>query len=175
MDFAARKALRHRIREMVEPTCNRLQVELVAVELTGDGRDIVLRLAIDKPGGVAISDCSRLSRALGPEFDVEDPIEGPWRLEVSSPGMERPVERPEDFRRFAGFKARVRMDPDWGRRRYKGVLHGLSEDGTSIRILTDDSEHVVPLDRIDRTRLELTPDEFAALGEGPPAIEGELS
>lgn len=174
MDFTARKALRRRIRDLVEPTCDRLQVQLVAVELTGDGRDIVLRLAIDKPGGVSISDCTRLSRALAPEFDVEDPIDGPWRLEVSSPGFERPVERPQDFRRFAGFRAKVRMDPDWGRRRYKGELRGLSDDGASVRIFTDDTEHEVPLDRIDRARLDLTPDEFAALGEGLPAIEGEL-
>jgi ribosome maturation factor RimP len=175
MEFAERQALRTRIRAMVEPTVELLDLELVAVQLTGGGENLVLRLAIDKAGGVTVADCTALSRALSPEFDVEDPIDGPWRLEVSSPGMDRPVERPSDFRRFTGLKAKVRMDPDWGRRRYSGTLLGLSDDESAIRIRVGDDEHLLPRDRVDRAHLDLTPDEFAALGQADAAIEGELS
>lgn len=175
MDFAERQALRTRIRAMVEPTVELLDLELVAVQITGGGENLVLRLAIDKAGGVTVADCSALSRALSPEFDVEDPIDGPWRLEVSSPGMDRPVERPADFVRFAGLKAKVRMAPDWGRRRYTGTLLGVSDDDSAIRIRVGDDEHLLPRDRVDRVHLDLTPDEYAALGKARTAIEGESS
>jgi ribosome maturation factor RimP len=175
MDFAERQALRTRIRAMIEPTVELLDLELVAVQFAGGGDNLVLRLAIDKPGGVNVSDCTSLSRALSPELDVEDPIEGPWRLEVSSPGMDRPVEREADFHRFVGLRAKVRMAPDWGRRRYNGELRGLSTDDASIKILVGDDEHILPRDRVDRVHLDLTPDEFAALGQSAAAIEGEPS
>lgn len=175
MDFAERQALRTRIRAMVEPTVELLDLELVAVQFAGGGENLVMRLAIDKPGGVTVADCTALSRALSPEFDVEDPIDGPWRLEVSSPGFDRLVERDVDFRRFIGFRAKVRMAPDWGRRRYAGELRGLSDDATQIRILVGDDEHLLPRDRVDRVHLDLTPDEFAALGQASAAIEGEPS
>ena len=173
MEFAERQALRSRIRTMVEPTVGLLDLELVAVQLTGGGENLVLRIAIDKPGGVTVADCTALSRALSPEFDVEDPIDGPWRLEISSPGMDRPVELASDFVRFAGLKAKVRMAPDWGRRRYTGSLLGLSDDESAIRIRVGDDEHLLPRDHVDRVHLDLTPDEFAALGTSSPAIEGE--
>ncbi|MEC7949705.1 MAG: ribosome maturation factor RimP, partial [Myxococcota bacterium] len=104
----------------------------------------------------------------------EDPIDGPWRLEVSSPGMDRLVERTADFLRFAGMRAKVRMAPDWGRRRYTGRLHGLSDDETSIKILVGDDEHLLPRTQVDRVLLDLTPDEFAALGKSGAAIEGKI-
>ena len=173
MDFAERQALRTRIRDMVEPTVGLLDLELVAVQLTGGGENLVLRLAIDKPGGVTVADCTAVSRALSPELDVEDPIEGPWRLEVSSPGMDRPVERTSDFIRFTGLKAKVRMAPDWGRRRYTGEILGLSDDEAGIRLRVGDDEHLLPRNQVDRVHLDLTPDEFAALGKSDAAIEGK--
>jgi ribosome maturation factor RimP len=175
VDFDQRQALRDRIRVMAEPTLTRLGIDLVAVDLSGDPSEPLLRLSIDKPGGIVVEDCANVNHALSPEFDVDDPIAGPWRLEISSPGIERPVERPSDFDRFAGLTAKIRMAPDWGRQRYVGTLQGTSEDGESIRILVGDTEHVLPRARIDRTRLALTTDEYARLDTIRPAIEGETS
>jgi ribosome maturation factor RimP len=175
MDFAERQALRTRIRAMVEPTVELLGLELVAVQFGGGGDNLVMRLAIDKAGGVTVADCTSVSRALSPEFDVEDPIDGPWRLEVSSPGMDRLVQRDADFIRFIGLRAKVRMAPDWGRRRYNGELRGLSDDGAAIRVLVGDDEQLLPRDRVDRVHLDLTPDEYAALGHTAAASEGEPS
>ena len=173
MEFEARQNLRHRIREMVEPTVDSLDLALVGVNLTGSESNLVLRLAIDKPGGVTVSDCTDVSRALSPEFDVEDPIDGPWRLEVSSPGMDRPIERDTDFVRFSGYRAKVRMAPDWGRRRYVGELVGLNDSMDAVIIRVGDETFSLPRTHVDRVQLDLTPDEFAALGQSETQTNGD--
>lgn len=163
MEFEQRQALRQEIRAIAEPIVEAAGCALIGVLLTGDRTGTILRLAIDKPGGVGVSDCTRVSRQLSLEFDVEDPMPGAYRLEVSSPGMERPVERAEDFERFHGYRAVVRMAPDFGRRRFKGRLAGL-EDG-HVLLHAAREQHRLPLDRIDRVQLDLSPDEFARLGD----------
>jgi len=163
MDFETSQALRHELRAIAEPVVDAAGCELVGVLLTGDRTGAILRLAIDKPGGVSVTDCTRVSRQLSLELDVEDPMPGTYRLEVSSPGMERPVERLEDFERFHGYRAVARMAPDYGRRRFKGRLAGV-EDG-HVLLKSSRTEHRLPLDRIDRVQLELSPEEFARLGD----------
>lgn len=163
VDFETRTSLRRQIREIAEPLVEDVGCELIAVDLTGDRGGPILRLSIDRAGGVGVGDCKKVSRALSLELDVEDPMPGAYRLEVSSPGIDRPVERDVDFERFVGFRARVRMDPEWGRRRYKGELAGL-EDG-HVLLRATDGEHRLPRTRIDRVQLDLTVDDFARLGD----------
>jgi ribosome maturation factor RimP len=104
--------LRNRIRTLVEPTIERLGFELVAVEVYGGAaRRALLRLTLDRAGGVGIEECSRVSRAVSPLLDVEDLIIASYDLEVSSPGMERPLQRIQDFERFQNCTARIRLFP----------------------------------------------------------------
>mgnify|MGYP003953530129 CR=1 FL=1 len=158
MDVNARLGLRQRLRTLVEPTVMAGGCELVAIEITSDGRGTIVRLFIDKPDGVTIDDCARTSRALSPELDVADPISGEYRLEVSSPGLERPVETMTDFQRFVGFTAKIRMLPGAERRRFTGEL--LDADSSTVRIISDGVEHALPFDQIERARLVLDIDQF---------------
>jgi len=168
-----RQSLRAKVREIAESTVVRLGCELVAVHITGDRTGPVLRLFIDKPGGVDMAVCAQVSRALNPEFDVEDPLPGRYRLEVSSPGIDRPVERPVDFLRFVGFQIKVRMLPDTGRKRYVGELRGLEDDHVLVLEHPDKPPHRIPFEHIDRSQLVLTTEEFLRLGEeGLPPVAG---
>ncbi len=173
MDPATRQDLRHRLRELAEPVVQRCSCELVAVELTNEHGEDVLRLFIDAPEGsgrgVSVGDCTRVSHAMSPVLDVHDPIPGRFRLEVSSPGMDRPVERRSDLLRFQGFRARLRLSARAGRRRFTGVLGGL--DGDTLLFQVGDELRRYPLDEVDRVRLVLDHDEYARLGrEGLPPL-----
>lgn len=112
--------LQNRIFEIVESTVVRLGCELVAVEIRGvDGRRTI-RISVDSEEGLTMGLCADVNRALSTMLDVEDPIDGAYDLEVSSPGIERPVQRWEDFIEFskAGYRARIQLDKDFpGRRR----------------------------------------------------------
>jgi ribosome maturation factor RimP len=168
-----RVELREKVRSIAESTVERLGCELVAVHLTSDRTGPVLRLFIDKPGGVDMLVCAGVSRALNPEFDVEDPLPGRYRLEVSSPGFDRPVERRRDFQRFVGFQIKVRMLPGTGRKRYVGELRGLDGEQVLVREHSDRPAHRVPYEHIDRAQLILTTEEYLRFGEeGLPPIEG---
>ncbi len=170
MDSADRHALRRRIRALTEPLVERCGCDLVAVEITGDRQGPILRLVIDRPGGVDIDDCTRVTHAVSPELDVEDPLDAPYRLEVSSPGIERPVERPEDFARFAGYRARLRL----GKRKLAGVLRGW-EDGAVLLEVAGELRRLDP-STIDRAHLDLDLDEYEALGrDGLPPVPASSS
>jgi len=133
----------------VQPVVDGMGYELVDVQASNGGR--LLRLFIDKPGGVGLEDCAAVSRQLSRVFEVEG-IEYE-RLEVSSPGLDRPLRKGADFARFAGQKAEVRMRaPDAsGRRRFVGVLRG-AEAG-QVQIEVDGHTVALPLAEIDRARL----------------------
>ena len=162
--------LQHRIRSVVETTVSRLGFDLVAVELVGRGPGAVLRLSIDSPSGVSADDCAGVSRELSPMLDEDDPIATNYTLEVSSPGIERPVQRLADFARFAGFKARVRLVDGYGRRRYTGELTGVHDD-EEIGLDVGGEEHRFHLEAIERAHLVLTLDEYQRLAEGLPESE----
>ena len=134
---------------IIEPILQGMGLELVDTQVSNRGR--LLRIFIDKPGGVTIDDCTMVSRHLGRVFEVEG-IDYE-RLEVSSPGLDRPLVKRSDFERFAGSKADVRMRvPDaTGRRRFVGVLHGV-QDG-SIEIEAEGLRFVLALDGVERARL----------------------
>jgi ribosome maturation factor RimP len=160
------------LRALAEPIVDRFGCELVAVELAGPGNRRVLRVSIDKPGGATIDDCTRISRALSPALDVEDRVSGPYDLEVSTPGMDRPLQREKDFAYFAGCDVRIRL---WGmdsRRRIKARLLGI-HDGV-VEIENEQGRQAIPLDDIERANLVLDMDQYARLGQGlHPIPEGE--
>ena len=160
MDSTNRLTLRDQIRTVVEPTIVASGFRLLAIELTGDQTGDIVRLYCDGPG-FGVDDCAKISRALSPVLDVEDPMESAYRLEVSSPGIDRPVQTAEDFERYAGFRAKIRLIPGLDRRRYSGVLHGF-EDG-NILIEVDGQTHYVPLDQLDWGHLVLDLEEFSRL------------
>jgi ribosome maturation factor RimP len=157
MDASVRLNLRQRIRAAVEPTVIAEGFRLVAIELTGDSTGNIVRLYCDGPE-FGIDDCARISRALSPVLDVEDPMESRYRLEVSSPGINRPVQTTEDFIRFAGFRAKLRLIPGVERRRYTGVLKGVEDDNIVIEV--DGAIHHVPIDEMDWGHLVLDLEEF---------------
>ncbi len=164
MDFATRQHMRRELRAQLEPTIERLGYELAAVELTSDRRGPVVQLFIDSEHGVGIGDCARVNHALSPELDVADPLPGKYTLEVSSPGIERSVQRDVDFERFRGLRAKVRLAPGTGRRRYTGILDGLDEEHLHLRI--GDSVTLLSRDSLDKVRLDLDLEQFQQLGDG---------
>ncbi len=135
-----------------------LGLEIVLVEYSerGNGR---LRLVIDKPGGVSLDDCAEASRRLGAVLDVEDPVPRSYELEVSSPGLDRPLVRPEDYDRFSGRRAVVKTAmPLDGRRVFRGRLMGRSGEKKDLAVLelADGSGSVeIPLSAVAQARLEV--------------------
>jgi len=134
---------------IVEPTLVGMGFELVDMQVSNHGR--MLRIFIDKPGGVTVDDCAAVSRHLERLFAVEGVDYD--RLEVSSPGLDRPLKKPADFARFAGRKAEVRMrTPDaTGRRRFVGVLRGAADGRVSVEL--DGQTVALALDDVERARL----------------------
>ena len=140
------------LRELIEPAVTALGYELVGVEFT-HGKTGVLRVYIDHPEGIGVDDCEAVSHQVSGILDVEDPIRGRYTLEVSSPGLDRPLYRARDFERFAGSEVNLRLlAPLEGRRKFTGVLNGM-RDGRVVLQMNDDEELVVALDEIDQARL----------------------
>ena len=161
------------LRELVEPVVLRLGCELVAVEMYGGSHGPVLRLSVDKAGGVGIEDCTRVSRQVSPALDVADPIFGAYELEVSTPGMERPLQRAEDFGRFAGCEIRLKPFGIEAKKRTKGILLGITDGVVSVQTATE--VRTFPLDAIERANLALTLNQFRRLGQGLPPLEVETT
>lgn len=161
-----------RLREVVDPIVLAAGCDLVAVEVIGGQRPVV-RVSIDRAGGSTIADCTAVTRALSLPLDEADLLPTAFDLEVSTPGIDRPVQREEDFVRFAGCQARLKT---WGmdnRRRPRVVLVG-ARDGMVI-VRGEDGEHSIPIADIERCHLILSLAEFKRLGEGLHPIEQEKS
>jgi ribosome maturation factor RimP len=150
--------LERRIGGLLGPAAEGLGYELVRVMLAGGGRDGRLQVMAERRDGgpMTIDDCERLSRTISAILDVEDPIAGAYTLEVSSPGIDRPLVRRKDWERWTGHVARVELhEPLDGRKRFKGVLLGLDGDDVRLR-LEDGTEVRLPLPRVWRGKLVLT-------------------
>lgn len=145
-----------RIAALVEPSLAAMGYRLVRVALTS-GRRATLQIMAERQDDVAMSveDCAEISRSLSALLDVADPIAGSYLLEVSSPGIDRPLVRAEDYDRFAGFEARIELaEPLAGRRRFRGRLLGTHEN--DVRLLTETGEVCLPLAAVQRAKLVLT-------------------
>ena len=144
--------LQERVQALLEPLVESLGYELVCLELLGSGSNALLRLYIDGPQGIGLEDCERVSREVSATMDVANPISGSYRLEVSSPGLDRPLAKPEHFQRYAGRQAKVQMRmPIEGRRRFAGRLLGLEQDEIVIEV--DGSSFRLPLEQVEKARL----------------------
>jgi ribosome maturation factor RimP len=147
--------LLRRIEDIVAPTVVGMGYELVRVAMSKGG---TLQIMVEPADGrpMDVEGCATLSRALSAVLDVEDPIPGSYTLEVSSPGIDRPLTRPKDYARWAGHVARMETaEPIDGRRRFKGTLLGLADGVVKLR-LDDGTEASLPLPAISRAKLELT-------------------
>lgn len=124
-----KEAIVARVREIAQRVGDSEGLEIVDVELAGSGNRRLLRIYIDRPTGVTHGDCETVSQQVGTILDVEDVMPGgSYTLEVSSPGVERPLNRAEDFERFLGKKAKIILREPWERSRYwEGVLAGFSD------------------------------------------------
>ena len=120
-----------KVRQIAGPLAAQDGLELVDVELGGAGGHQVLRVFIDKAGGVSLDDCTSVSRSVSAALDVEDPLDGTYDLEVSSPGLDRPLRTPEHFEKFKGQKVRVRtfgpVPECENRKTFVGQLRGFSD------------------------------------------------
>ncbi len=139
----------------VEPLLVGMAMELVEIQYRREGYGWVLRFFIDKEGGVTIDDCAKVSREISAYLEVEDLLDHAYTLEVSSPGLERPLKKREDFTRFAGRLARIKLlEPmDDGQRLLIGTLLGL--EGDAVTLVVDGREVVVEMNNIARARLTL--------------------
>jgi ribosome maturation factor RimP len=159
MTGIAQESVAERARQLLEPVLARDGYDLVEVEWQREGGAWVLRLYIDKPGGIGVDDCQAASRLVETILDVDDFIEPAYSLEVSSPGLERPMRKPEDFKRFAGQRAKIKafgpIESATGlppRKQWTGTLCGFAS-GT-VEIVVDGKVHRVPVDRIAKAHLE---------------------
>jgi len=151
-----------RIEALVMPILDDLGFELVDLQLAQDGHQLALRIFIDKPGGITLDDCVTVSRETSAILEIEDPIKSAYRLEVSSPGLDRPLKKPADFERFAGQKIKLKtlhlLDPDQRghtRKTFVGTLLGL--EGDQVRLEQSDKHGgvaVIPLVDIEKANLE---------------------
>ena len=140
------------LRSLLEPTVERLGYELIDLEVRLGGRDAVVRAFIDRPDGVGLDDCEKVSRAISALLDIEDPVPGHYNLEVSSPGLDRKLTKVEHFHRFTGRILKVQMRfPIEGRKRFRGTL--VSSDDENIVIEVDGISYTLPMATIDTARL----------------------
>ena len=168
MDQPRLTGLDAKLAAIVTPTIVDLGYELVRVSVMGRERPTVQIMAERADGAqMSVEDCEAISRAVGAVLDVEDPIQGNWTLEVSSPGIDRPLTRVRDWNRFAGHQARVELDvPLDGRKRFAGIV--LGADGEIARLRLDDGLEVkLTMEHIRRARLMLTDELIAATAAQP--------
>jgi ribosome maturation factor RimP len=159
-----REEIVEKVRAIAAPLAAVEGLELVDVELAGGGGRTTLRLYIDRAGGVSLDDCTSISRAVSAALDVEDPIEGAYDLEVSSPGIDRPLRTPEHFQKFAGEEVRIKAFgpiPELeNRKTFHGTLRGF-EDG-HVLVEVDGKLFRVPQDHIAKAHVEARPEDFSA-------------
>jgi ribosome maturation factor RimP len=157
MANAVQEAVAPRVQALAEPLARSLGLELVDIEYLREGPNWIVRVFIDKPGGVNLDDCSALSHALGPALDVDDVVGTAYSLEVSSPGLERPLKKPKDFERFAGKRVKIKTfaplpsTTGAGQKNFQGVLLGIKDD--RVELEADGKAVQIPLAAIAKAHL----------------------
>lgn len=144
---------REKLEEILAPVVASLGCELWGVEYQTHGRNALLRIYIDSEQGVAVEDCEKVSRQASAVLDVEDPISGKYTLEVSSPGLDRPLYKLEQYQRFVGAQVEVRLRmPLDGQRKWRGLLAGVEGEEIVLRI-DSENEYLLPIDSIERANI----------------------
>jgi ribosome maturation factor RimP len=159
--YVKETGLEARIAAIVEPVANDLGYSLVRVKVTPENGCTLQIMAEDENGRFTIADCERLSKDLSPVLDVEDPIDREYHLEVSSPGIDRPLVRARDFQRFIGHEARIELaDPIDGRKRFRGLIAAADADSATITLpdapAGSNADHRLPLTNISEAKLIMT-------------------
>ncbi len=159
-DLVAKAAIDRRLAGIVQPTIEGLGFELVRIRLMG-GKRATLQIMAERPeGGIEVDECARISRAVSAVLDVEDPVSGEYVLEVSSPGIDRPLTRLKDFERYADYEVKLETSElIEGRRRFKGVLHGV--EGNEVLIEIAEGTIGLDFDWLTDAKLVLTDDLIA--------------
>ena len=141
-----------KLTNLLQPLVEDLGYEFVGLERSSNPKNPVLVIYIDTPDGIAVEDCERVSREVAALLDVEDPIPGQYRLEVSSPGLDRPLFTLEQFEQFSGEKARISLyAPMEGRRKFKGKILGVDDD--RIKLDVEGMEVLLDMGNIAKARL----------------------
>ncbi len=152
--------LEQRLSTFAAPVIEDLGFSLVCIKtISEDGGQTVQIMAEDQATKrLGVDDAAKISRAISAVFDVEDPIKGAYRLEVSSPGIDRPLTRLEDFKTYEGFEAKVESDvaAENGQKRFRGVLQGIN--GENILIKTDEGEAEIPFENLTKGKLVMSDD-----------------
>lgn len=153
--MADRNAIVEKVREIAERVADRERMEIVDVQLLGGGGTRVLRIFIDKPEGVTHADCEFISQNVGTILDVEDVVPGgSYNLEVSSPGVERKLSKPQEFERFSGQKIKVVLrQAVEGQRHWAGLLKGFAEGVITLEPAPGKSVQF-PLDQVEKANLK---------------------
>ncbi|MBB4865141.1 ribosome maturation factor RimP [Pseudomonas nitritireducens] len=140
------------LQALLAPVVEALGYECWGLEYISQGRHSLLRVYIDRPEGILIDDCEIVSRQVSGILDVEDPITGEYTLEVSSPGMDRPLFTLEQFARYVGEQVKIKLRTPFERRRnFQGILRGVEEQ--DVVVLVDDHEYLLPVDSIDKANI----------------------
>jgi ribosome maturation factor RimP len=143
-----------KITDLIAPTLEDMGYELVGIEYVASGKHSILRVFIDTDNGIGIKDCEKASHQLSAIFDVEDPIVGQYNLEVSSPGIERPLFHIGHYQQFLGNDIKLRMvRPINGQRKFKGSIGSVSELNHTIELITELSSITLDIDMIEKANL----------------------
>lgn len=153
------------LHNLIDPVVASLGCELWGLEYLTQGRYTTLRIFIDGPNGVSLDDCEKVSRQVSAVMDVEDPIDGEYTLEVSSPGMDRPLYTPAHYARYLGetVSLRLRMARE-GRRKFKGDI--VKVEGADVTLNVDGKEILIPVDAIDKANIVPRFDEIISRIDG---------
>ncbi|AMX01867.1 ribosome maturation factor RimP [Microbulbifer thermotolerans] len=144
---------REQLEELLAPVVASLGCELWGIEYQTHSRNALLRIYIDSEDGVTVEDCEKVSRQVSAVLDVEDPISGKYILEVSSPGLDRPLYKLAHYQRFAGAQIEVRLRlPLDGQRKWRGLLVGVEGDEVVLRV-DSENEYLLPIDSIEKANV----------------------
>jgi ribosome maturation factor RimP len=158
------KEIVDRVSAIADPILSNEGMELVEIEYRRESKGWVIRLYIDKEGGVTLDDCTRISQEVGRSLDVEDFISTPYTLEVSSPGLARPLKKEKDFMKYRNHMIKVKtIDPIENRRQFKGKLLGITEN--RIEIVMDGGVFQILLSNVAKANLEI---DWDMLRKGDP-------
>lgn len=153
----ARSPQDQRVLDLAEPVAETIDMEVVRVRVMGGKKTTCQIMAERSDGTMSVADCARLSRALSAVFEEADPIAGEYDLEVSSPGVDRPLTAPEHFQRWAGFEAKIELDRlVENRKRFRGMLAGLEDDNVMIDLKGEEETALIPFDWIADAKLVMT-------------------
>tara|TARA_R110000796_G_scaffold16350_15_gene50960 strand:- start:2055 stop:2558 length:504 start_codon:yes stop_codon:yes gene_type:complete len=140
------------LESLLVPIIEALGYNCWGIEYLSQGRHTLLRVYIDHPDGISVEACAAVSRQASAVLDVEDPISGDYTLEVSSPGMDRPLFRLEQYADYVGEQAKIRLRvPYDGRRNFQGVIRGI--EGEDVILQVEDHEYLLPIDSIDKSNI----------------------